>query len=103
MQTVPVPRAGERHELVDERLADVLGPDLPAVHLHPRAIGPVREHELCEPRKRERVDQSGEHGHREDHHDGWIELAAHHTTPKPETMTSMTLMPMNGTITPPAP
>ena len=35
--------------------------------------------------------------------DGGGQLAAHHTTPKAERMTSMTLMPTNGATMPPSP
>ena len=39
----------------------------------------------------------------DEHHDGGGQLAAHHTTPKAERMTSMTLMPTNGATMPPSP
>ena len=43
--------------------------------------------------------------HGEDHHgdDRGKELASHHFTPNAVTIMSMSLMPMNGAMTPPAP
>ena len=43
--------------------------------------------------------------HREDdhHHDRGQELASHHFTPRAVTITSMSLIPMNGAMIPPSP
>ena len=79
------------------------GPDRLPFTLDERAVGLVVERDLADAGDDQRVDQAEEHG--EDHHrdERGNELASHHFTPRAVTTMSMSLMPMNGAITPPAP
>ena len=93
--------------VVGEVLADQLGADHLPVLLDQAAVGLMRKDELRDPGHAERIDEAGDDGHDDDHHDGGADLAQHRSDPQARPMAvtarSISLMPMNGTMIPPTP
>src|SRR5262249_60595236 len=90
-----------RELLAEQRAAD----DLP-VHLDERAVGLVVEGDLGHTGHDERVGQAADHREDDDPEDRRPELTGegtHHFTPRALMTTSMSLMPMKGTMIPPMP
>src|ERR1700722_19701086 len=90
-----------------EVLADQRGADDLAVLLDQAAVCLVREHGLGNAGHQQRIDQTGDHRHRDDHHDRGANvfhlLWPLQARPIEVTSMSISLMPTNGTMMPPTP
>ena len=86
-----------------EALADQARADDDAVALDERAVGLVREADLRDARDRERVEDPEDDRERDEGEQRREQLAPHQTSPVAPTTRSISLIPMNGAITPPAP
>ena len=86
-----------------EALTDQARADDDAVALDERAVRLVREAELRDAGDRERVDDPEDDREGNEGEQRGEELAPHQTSPDAPTTRSISLIPMNGAITPPAP
>src|ERR1700731_5391410 len=88
-------------------LSDQFRADHFAVAFDQAAVGLVRKEQLGQSGHTERVDETGQDRHEDDHQDGGTDLADHggflQARPTAVTKRSMSLMPTNGTAMPPSP
>jgi len=63
--------------VVRKVLADQFGADHCTILLYQAAIGLTRKEELCQPGHAERIDETGDDRHDDDHHDGGTDLSQH--------------------------
>ena len=68
-----------------------------------RAVRPAREGDLRDAGDGERIDEPGQKREDEEDDERGSELASHQTIPSPPTTRSISLMPTNGTTSPPSP
>ena len=90
-----------------EGLADQGGADDLAIARDEAAVGLGGEDRLAEAGDREGIEEPGDRGQDHDHHEGGAELLQHgfvlQARPMAVMARSISLMPMNGTISPPRP
>src|SRR5512134_2123384 len=90
-----------------EGLADQRRADHRSILHDEAAVRLARECDLGDPGHRERIEESGDDGKGNDEHQSGAKLSQHdihpYARPRVVTITSMILMPTNGTMRPPRP